>query len=68
MSDIDWPTLRHLRRRITRLEAALVPLYNERAEMMTLMSAAGMGQREIGTYWRLSQPRVSQIFKKRAAE
>lgn len=64
--DIDWPAIHRLRKRIERLEAALVPLYEQRADTMAAMADADMGQREIGAYWRVAQPRVSQILKRRA--
>jgi len=62
MAEIDWPTLHHTRRHITRLETELDGQFEVRRELILAMAEAGMGQREIGAYWKISQPRISQII------
>jgi len=60
---IDWAELHRVRRRIERLEAALVPLYRRRVDLIALMTAQ-MGQREVGAYWGISGPRVNILLRK----
>lgn len=56
---IDWPAVHRTRRRITKLEAELKDLYAARRDLFAAMAATGMGQREIGAYWGVSNPVVS---------
>jgi hypothetical protein len=61
---VDWAVVHQLRAEIARLEAKLAQRYERRAAILVQMCAAGMGQREAGAYWGISNPRVSQAIKK----
>jgi DNA-directed RNA polymerase specialized sigma subunit len=65
MTEIPWFRLRQVRRRIAKLEAELELLYEERTDIMAAMFDQKIGQREIGAYWGVSNPRVYQILLKR---
>lgn len=60
---IDWQKLRRTRSKILRLEKQLEDLYNARRELIKGMVDDGMKQREIGAYWGISNPRITQILK-----
>lgn len=62
MSEINWDDVHSLRHKISRIEEALEVLYDRRKEIIKVMSDEGMKQREIGAYWGISNPRVSQII------
>ena len=65
---LPWARSNIVRRRIARLEAALVPLLAEREELIGLMKDHKVRQREIGTYWGVSLQRITQILKRRRNE
>lgn len=60
---VDWNHLHAVRQRIAELETELARSHEERRALIEQMVAAGMKGREIGSYWRLSQPRIAQIMK-----
>lgn len=60
---IDWARYRVVRSKIARYERLLEVLYAERKEAIQVMAGAGMTQREIGPWWGITNPRVSQILK-----
>ncbi len=66
--DLDWDRVHRIRALINVLEASyrdnLKPLYAARVELIKVMTAAGMGQREVGAYWGVSNPRITQILKR----
>jgi hypothetical protein len=62
MDDFDWAEVHRLRRTICRLEETLDGHYRRRVELIVAMSTT-MHQRELGSYWRISQPRIAQILK-----
>lgn len=59
---IDWKKLHSTRKEIDKLERELKELYNLRKDFIIEMADYKMKQREIGAYWGISNPRVSQII------
>lgn len=64
MQTFDWADLHELRRDITDAEARLEGLYRRRWDLIATMVGSGMGQREVGAYWDVSQARINQVLKK----
>lgn len=62
-SDIDWEEVNYVRKNIDKLEFRLKDYYNTRKESITLMSNAGMSNREIGKCWGITGTRVYQILR-----
>lgn len=59
---IDWARYRIVRSRIGRYERLLEVLYAERKKAIEAMDVI-MTRREIGGWWGISNPRVTQIVK-----
>ena len=60
---IDWLELHRIRLEINEAERTLERLYARRLALIWIMVDNGMGQREIGAYWGISNPRISNILK-----
>jgi hypothetical protein len=55
---IPWPAIHQTKAEIDQLTLALGAKFLERRALMRHMASAGMGQREIGAYWGVSQVAV----------
>lgn len=56
---IPWATIHETKAEIDQLTFTLGNKYLQRTALMKQMAEAGMGQREIGAYWGISQVAVN---------
>jgi hypothetical protein len=64
---VDWAQVRAVRASIKRSEASLARHYEARAELMRIMAAEGMSQRQVAAYWGISQVAVLKTMRRHSS-